>query len=43
MVVMHVWFVGIRGHSGETAGKKNVRPLFLLIGVFLFSRNPTKR
>ena len=42
MVMMHVWFIGIKGHSGEIAGKDNKRPLFLLIG-FLFSRNPTKR
>ena len=26
-------FFGIKGHSGEIAGRKNVRPLFLL---FLF-------
>ena len=43
MVMMHVWFIGLLGHFGEIAGKNSVRPLFLLIGVFLFSRNPTKR
>ena len=30
MVIMHVWFIGIREHSGEIAGINNVRPLFLL-------------
>ena len=30
MVIMHVWFFGIKGHSGEIAGKNNIRPLFLL-------------
>ena len=34
MVIMHVWFFGIMGHSGEIAGQKNVRPLFLLLGFF---------
>ena len=34
MVIMHVWFIGLKGHSGEIAGKNNVRPLFLLIGFF---------
>ena len=34
MVIMHVWFIGLRGHSGEIAGKNNVRPLFLLCGFF---------
>ena len=29
MVVMHVWFIGVKGHFGEFAGKDNVRPLFL--------------
>ena len=33
-VFMHVWFLGLRGHSGEIAGKNNVRPLFLLYGFF---------
>ena len=32
-----------KGHSGEIAGINNMRPLFLLNGFFLFSRNPTKR
>ena len=34
MVIMHVWFFGLKGHPGEIAGVKNVRPLFLL---FVFS------
>ena len=34
MVVMHVWFIGLMGHFGETAGKSIVRPLFLLHGFF---------
>ena len=34
MVITHVWFIGIRGHLGEFAGKQNVRPLFLLFGFF---------
>ena len=38
MVMMHVWFVGPRGHIGEFAGKNTVRSLFLLL-VFMFSRN----
>ena len=32
-----------RGHFGGIAGKNNIRPLFLLFWIFLFSRNPTKR
>ena len=43
MVIMHVWFVGLMGHSGEIAGINNVRPLFLLFRVFLFSRNSMVR
>ena len=43
MVIMHVWFIGLMVHSGEIAGLKNVRPLFLLFCVFLYSRNPAKR
>ena len=45
MVIMHVWFIGIREHFGEIAGKNNIRPLFRPSSppVFLFSRNPTKR
>ena len=43
MVIMHVWFIGIRGHLGEIAGNNTVRPLFPPFLVFLFSRNPTKR
>ena len=34
MVMMHVWFVGLRGHFGEIAGKNKVRLLFLLTGFF---------
>ena len=30
MVIMHVWFIGIREHLGEIAGKNNISPLFLL-------------
>ena len=39
MVVMHVWFIGLKGHSGEIAGINKVRPLFLLFGFFLLCRN----
>ena len=34
MVIMHVWFFGLKGHSGEIAGENNVRPLFLLLVFF---------
>ena len=34
MVMMHVWFIGLRRQFGETAGKSMVRPLFLLLGFF---------
>ena len=34
MVVMHVWFIGLKEHSGEIAGINNVRPLFLLFEFF---------
>ena len=34
VIIMHVRFIGIKGHSREIAGKKNVRPLFLLFGFF---------
>ena len=34
MVIMHVWFIGLRGHSGEIAGSNNVRPLILLFVFF---------
>ena len=43
MVIMHVWFFGLRGHFGEIAGKNMVRPLFLLFWVFLLSRNSRAR
>ena len=36
---MHVWFVGLRGHYGENAGKYMVRPLFLLLEFFCLGRN----
>ena len=32
MVMMHVWFIGIRGHLGEIAGKSTIRPLFSFFG-----------
>ena len=34
MVIMHVWSIGLRVHSGEFAGKNKVRPHFLLPGFF---------
>ena len=34
MVIMHVWFIGIKGHSEEIAGRNNIRLLFLLFGFF---------
>ena len=34
MVIMHVWFIGLREHHGEIAGKHMVRPLFLLLEFF---------
>ena len=43
MVIMHVRFIGLMGHFGEIAGKKNVRPLFSPLLVFLFSRNSRER
>ena len=42
MVMMHVWFIGLRGHLGELAGKNMVRP-FSPFWVFLFSRNSRER
>ena len=36
MVMMHVWFIGLRGHIGDFAGKFLVRPRFLFPGFFLF-------
>ena len=38
MVVMHVWFIGLKGHFGEIAGKNKVRPLFLLFSFFRLVR-----
>ena len=43
MVIMHVRFIGIKGHSGEIAGKNIDKTSFSPFWVFLFSRNPTKR
>ena len=43
MVIMHVRFIGIKGHFGGIAGKSMVRPLFLLQGFFLFGRNSRVR
>ena len=43
MVIMHGWFIGPMGHSGEIAGINNVRPLFSPFWVFLFSRNSRVR
>ena len=40
MVMMRVWFIGLREHFGEFAGKSMVRPLFW---VCLFSRNSRVR
>ena len=34
MVVLHVWYFGLRVHSGKIAGKFYVRPLFLIFGFF---------
>ena len=34
LVILHAWFIGIKRHSGEIAGKNMVRPLFLLQGFF---------
>ena len=42
MVVMHVWFIGLKGHSGEIAGKgkeTSLSPLW----VFLLGRNSRVR
>ena len=33
---MHVWFIGLRGHSKEIAGNIYVRPLCLLLEFFCF-------
>ena len=34
MVFVRVWYFGLKGHSGEIAGKFYVRPLFLVFGFF---------
>ena len=43
MVIMHVWCAGLRVHSGEIAGKIDVRPLFLQNEFFCFSWNSVYR
>ena len=42
MVIVHVCFV-VKRHFGENAGKRQVRPLFLLSWFFVFSRNSRVR
>ena len=39
MVIMHVWFIGLKGHYGELAGKTSFSPF----RVFLFSHNSRER
>ena len=34
LAMMHEWYFGLRGHSGEIAGKIYVRPLLLVFGFF---------
>ena len=34
MVILHVWYFGLRGHLGEIAGKIYVRPHFFLLEFF---------
>ena len=34
MVIMHVWFFGLREHFEEIAGKNKIRPFFPLSGFF---------
>ena len=34
MVIMNVWYFGLRVHSGEIAGNFFVIPLFLVFGFF---------
>ena len=43
MVMMHVWFIGLKEHSGEFAGKKQSetsfspsRVFFCLVGILGF-------
>ena len=43
MVMMHVWFTRLTGHSGEYAGKKYRKTFFSPIFVFLFSQNSRVR
>ena len=38
MVIMHMWFIGIKGALREIAGKSMVRSLFLLVGSFCLLR-----
>ena len=39
IAVMHVWFIGFKGHPEEIAGKNKVRPLFLLKRFFCLVKN----
>ena len=40
MVIMHVWYFGLREHSGEIASTIYVRPFFIVFFfVFLCGRN----
>ena len=43
MVMIHAWFIGLRGHIGEFAGENNVSHLFLLPGFFSVSRHSRAR
>ena len=37
--MMHVWFIGLREHFGELAGKHSFSPFL----IFLFSQNSRER
>ena len=37
MVMMRVWYTGLREHSGGIAGKWKVRPLFSKMGFYVQS------
>ena len=39
MAVMHVWYLGLRRHPREIAGKNVIRPLFLLFFCFSVESN----
>ena len=43
MVMMRVWFIGLREHFGEIVGKNNMRTSFSPFRVFLFSQNSRVR